>query len=140
MPALRDVVDIEATLVAYLKADAAVAALVGTRVSTELPAGFTAEARVRLFRVGGAPSPDDPAGYLDRPSVQFDCYGATREQAWDVAAATLRAALEAPAATHTGVVITGTRRTLGPTWQPDPDTDIPRYLLTAVLWTHPTGS
>lgn len=140
MPALRDVVDIEATLVAYLGADVSLTALVDDRISTELPAGFTAEARVRLFRVGGAPAAGDPAGYLDRPSVQFDCFGATREQAWDVAAESVRAVLQAPSATHTGVVVTGARRTLGPTWQPDPDTDIPRYLFTAVLWTHPTGS
>jgi hypothetical protein len=129
MPELRLLPDVESLLVTYLKADAGIAALVDQRVSTELPASFAPEGRVQLFRTGGVPDNDDIPGHLDRPSIQVNAYGETKAEAYDVAAETIRALLQAPAATHTGAVITKATRILGPTWSPDPETDTPRYLL-----------
>jgi hypothetical protein len=139
VPELRNLVDAEVLLVAYLRADSGVAALVDTRVSTELPAGFRAETRVQLFRTGGVPDPSDVAGHLDRPSIQINAFGATKGQAFMVAAETIRAVIAAPKATFAGAVVSHATRVLGPIWSPDPDTDIPRYILGVVLWIHPTA-
>lgn len=140
MPELRNLVDAERLLVTYLLADDGVAALCGTRVTTELPKTFTKQARVQIFRTGGVPDPKDVPGHLDRPTIQINAWGATKESAYDVAAETIRAILAAPKATHSGAVVTHANRLLGPVWSPDPDTDTPRYVIGAVLWIHPTGS
>lgn len=143
MPELRTIANIEGLLVTYLKADAAVAALVATRVSTELPKTFAKQNRIQLFRIGGVPDADDVPGHLDRPSLQFNAFGATRAGAFSVAAELIRAVLAAPKATFSGAVITSATRVLGPTWSPDPGTDpdpVPRYIVGMVLSVHPTGS
>lgn len=141
MPELRTTPFAEELLVAYLRADAAVAALVGTKVSTQLPKTFKAERRIQLFRTGGVPNPNDVPGHLDRPSIQLNTFGATQAEAWAVAAETIRAVLAAPAGTFPAAVVTHARRVLGPIWSPDPDSDppIPRYITGVVLWIHPTA-
>lgn len=139
MPELRFLPDVESLLVVYLKADVGVSALVATRISTELPASFQAQGRVQLFRTGGVPDDDDIPGHLDRPSIQVNAFGATKAGAWDVAAETIRALLQAPTATHTRAVITKATRVLGPTWSPDPETDVPRYLLGFTFAVHATA-
>lgn len=142
MPELRTTPFTEELLVAYLRADAGVAALVGTRVSTQLPKTFKAEKRIQLFRTGGVPDPGDVPGYLDQPAIQLNTFGATQAEAWAVAAETIRACLAAPHGSFAGAVVTHARRVLGPIWSPDPDSDppIPRYITGVVLWIHPTGS
>lgn len=138
MPETRNVIDVEAFLVAALRADASLDALLANRIGGELPADFPAdgEARVRLFRVGGAPDASDSASHLDRPSVQFDCYGSSREEAFDVAAAVERSVRALEGTKSGGVVVTRVRRNLGPVWSPDPVTNAPRYLLGAILAAH----
>lgn len=142
MPELRSIVDAEAALVAYLRADAGVAALVGTRVGTQLPKTFKAETRIQLFRTGGVPDPADVPGHLDRPSLQINTYGATKEAAFGLTAETIRAILASPRASVSGAVITHARRVLGPIWSPDPDSDppVPRYITGVVLWIHPIAT
>lgn len=142
MPDLRPIVDAEQLLIDHLLADADVAALVDTNVSAELPEDFGPQARIQLFRIGGIPNPGDVPGHLDQPSLQLNIFGATKAEAFDVAAQAIRATLAAPAATHAGAVVTGARRVLGPTWSPDPGTNPPvaRYIVGVVLSVHPDGS
>lgn len=136
MPETRNLVDVERLLVAALRADAELAAIVDTRVSTELPGSFVADQRLKLSRVGG--SDLDGAGYLDRALVQLDAYGATKGEAFEVAATALAALFRARGA-HAGAVLTRVERVSGPAWSPDPETDIPRYLATVAVTVHPTA-
>lgn len=134
-----ELLDIEAFLVARLKADTgALDTLVGQKIATDLPPSFPAhgEARLQLFRIGGPPDPGDGPGHLDRPSVQLNAYGASREQAFDVAKAALAAVLALEGTTADGVVVTRAFRNLGPTWSPDPPTGAARFLLGVVLHVH----
>jgi hypothetical protein len=131
--------DVEAFLVARLKADAgALHALVGDRISTELPKSFPGhgEKRLQLFRVGGVPDPGDGPGHLDRPSVQLNAYGTTKAEAFDVAQAALGVVLELEGTAADGIVVTRAFRNLGPTWSPDPAAGAPRYLLGVILNVH----
>ena len=143
MPDVRPLVDVEGLLVDYLEQDAGLGALVGgvgdaARVSTELPAGFVPEGRVKLVRIGGTPSGTDAAEHLDRAVVQLDGFGATKADAFDVIRAALVALRRAPSAAHVDAVVTSVDRISGPTWSPDPETDAPRYLLTVAVTVHPT--
>lgn len=141
MPELRAIVDAEEILLNHLKADTAVTALVpASRITTELPKSFTKQSRIQAFRTGGVPDEDDIPGHLDQPSLQINAFGSTKAQAHAVAAEAIRSVLAAPAATHSGAVVTHARRVLGPTWSPDPPTDTPRYIIGVILWIHPTGS
>lgn len=129
-------VDAEGLAVNWLVSSADLAEVVGDRVSTELPASFAAEARVQLFRVGGVPADDGPQ-HLDRPNLQVNAFGPTKAQAWAVAALVVRRMLAAPRGVHDQGVVTKAHRVVGPTWSPDPETDIPRYVLGFVLHVHP---
>lgn len=142
MPEQRALADVEALLVDAFEGDEHLAPLIGgpgdaARVSTELPAAFGPEARVRLFRVGGT-QPDPETGHLDRALVQLDAYGATKGEAWAVAAESLAAARRARQA-HPGAVVTAVERVSGPLWQPDPPTGVPRYVTTIAVTVHPTA-
>ena len=140
MPTIRPLVDVEALLVAWLSADAAVLALLAapTDVSPELPAGFPSAgaAFVQTFRAS-ATTVDTGTGHLERAVVQVNVYGSSREEAWDLAAQTYRAVLEAPGGDHAGAVVTNAVRITGPSWSPDPVTDAPRYALSFALTVHP---
>lgn len=145
MAAERDLVDVEALLVAHLEQDAALGALVGgtgdaARVSTELPASFppAGEARVQVFRVSSTEL-DPETGYLERAVVQAHAYGATKGEAWDVMAKTVRALRTARAAAHTGAVVTSVERVTGPAWNRDPSTGAPRYSASFAVTVHPTA-
>lgn len=136
MPEISELVDVEALLVAHLSSDAGVTAIAGDRVSTELPAGFEPEARIQLFRVGGAPL-DQVTHHLDRAVVQLNVYGASKASAFDAAREALAGLLRARSAAHPLGAVTHVERLTGPTWSPDPATDTPRYLLTVAITVHP---
>ena len=142
MPDVRAPADIESVLIAYLKTDGAVTALVpASRISAELRRQFSAEETyLQLFRTGGAPDGDDIPGHLDQPSIQINAFGGDRAEAWDLTAEVIRALTQAPAATHDGAVITRAARILGPFWSPDPDTDAPRYIFGFTFTVHPSAS
>lgn len=137
MPDLRDLVDVEKLLVAVLRADAAVGALVAARVSTELPSSFGLEERLRLVRVGGT-SLDGDSAYLDRALVDLHAFGASKRTAFVVARTSL-SALSRAVGTHPGAVVSRVERVSGPAWSPDPETDVPRYLTTVAVTVHPTA-
>lgn len=139
MPQRRDLPDIETALVPWLEDGAALNALVAGRISSpDLPAGFTAEARVRFFRAGGTPV-DSDTSRLDRALLQIDTYGADPIEAFTVAKKTI-ARLEEAAGETIGdgqdIVVTKVQRVNGPLWRPDPDTDVPGYLSQVVIFSH----
>lgn len=126
--------DIEAALIEFLSADPDLADL-QEGISTELPTNAVLP-RIRLNRAGGVTSPE---GWLDAPRVAIDCWGNTKEEAWNLASTCLPVLLTRLAGgTFEGGVITNVRSELGITWAPDPDTDKPRYTFTVVITTHPT--
>lgn len=139
MPKIRPLVDVEALTIAYLEADAAVAALVAAGdVAAELPGAFPPAGRkfVQAFR---ASATDTANGHLERVVLQVNAYGSTKVEAFDVIAKTYRALLEMPDAGHDAAVVTDTRRLTGPTWSPDPVTDAPRYTSSFAVTVHPTA-
>ena len=126
--------DIEAALIEFLSADPDLSDL-HEGISTELPAGAVLP-RIRLNRAGGVSSPE---GWLDAPRVAVDCWGNTKDQAWNLASTCLPVLLTRLAGgTFEGGVITNVRPELGITWAPDPDTDKARYTFTVIITTHPT--
>jgi hypothetical protein len=139
VPDLRDLPDVETLLVEYLKTDVALSEIVGAKVSSpDLPSSFKAEERVRFFYVGGS-SPTPDTNHVENALLQFDCYGSTAIKAFDVARKTLSALLRSPAATFAGMVVTKAQKSLGPVYDPDPDTDAPRYRLDVILTVHATA-
>lgn len=125
--------DVERTAVTWLRTRTDVTALLGQRIATEVPANPTFPL-VRLTRVGGvAPVLD----HLDAGRLQVDVWGDTKQQARDAAATVLSALItDLPGTTVDGVVVTGVVQDLGFTWQPDPDTDRPRYLFGVAVFAH----
>jgi hypothetical protein len=107
-------VNAEALLVAWLKADATVTALVAGRVSTELPASPTYPL-VTLREVTGA----ELVRYknLDEARIQVDCWADTRTAAASLARA-VRGVIEA-------------RTVIRPRWLPDTITGTPKPVYSA---------
>lgn len=135
MPELHPPVDGEALVVAHLKADPALDALgVADRISTRLPPDFTAQKRIQIERVGGLPV-DPETARVERIRIQVKGFGATKEEAYDVAAAAF-VSLRKAAKTHALGVVTAVRQDLALQWSPDPETDAPRYLFGVVLYCH----
>ncbi len=81
----------EAATVQWARARAAISGLVGTRVATELP-NDPALPFLVCTQVAGAPIPGEaPMGLW---SIQFDCYGATKDSADSLQLAVIDAAEE----------------------------------------------
>lgn len=127
--------DVEALLVNALLAHATVAAMVSTKVSTELPTTFPDGKRLKLSRIGGTPV-DEDTEYLDRPLIQLEGFGATKADAFDVTAAAMTALLSFAGKTYTEGTVTKVLRLSGPAYAQDPDTETPRYLLTVAVYVH----
>ena len=134
MPELAPLVDGEALAVAHLKADATLDALVGNRISTELPADFTPQGRLQIEGEHGLPV-DADTSHLQRVRIQVKAFGATKEQAFDVAALAY-ASLRGATGTHALAIVTRVTQYLGLRWSPDPETDNPRYLFGVILYCH----
>lgn len=130
---LRLAADVEALVTGWLRAHPDIAALVGARVVTELPAQPTWPT-LRILRVGGIA---DYPGWLDPASIQVEAWAATKESANDLARAALAALSDLPG-THAEGVVTHVTQNLGLTWAPDEATDQPRYLFGVAVYTHPT--
>lgn len=130
--AVRTLPDAELLVTGYLRAHTDVAALVGTRVSTELPPEPVFPC-VTLTRVGGVPSLPN---YLDGPRIEIVCWGVTKGSAHLVARTVEGAMLQIPGThplgTVTGVVGDG----LGLRWAPDEPDAQPRYRLLFELYIH----
>jgi hypothetical protein len=125
--------DVELLATIYLRTVGEITTLVGSRVGTSLPAEPQFPYLV-VRRYGGLPP---VPGHLDAARLQVDAWGRTKQEARYLAA-TAQAALHAmPQATHTGAVVTGVDDDLGLTWQPDPETDTPRYIVGLAVYAHP---
>lgn len=130
--------DVEGAVRALLRADTGVAALVGQRVFFGVPKNAKADdfPLVTVARVGGSQEPGPTP--VDNALVQVECWGTfTAGGNGDKAAATallnaVRSALDVtqPVTPTTGQTILGADSGTV-VWLPDPDTDRPRYVLTA---------
>lgn len=126
--------DAERLVGTYLRGHADVVALVATRVSTELPANPIYPA-VTVTRVGGVPS---LAGYLDVARLELSCWATTKAAAHTLARTVEAALLGAPAVAHALGVVTDSRQVGdGLNWNPDEETDMPRYQFVVELYIHP---
>jgi hypothetical protein len=130
---LRTLPDAELIVTTYLRGHADVAALVGTRVSTQLPPVPVLPLAI-VARVGGVPS---LSGYLDVARLELSAWAATKAAA-HLLARTLEAVMLTLPGTRPAGVVTDVRQTDdGLRWAPDPDTDTPRYQLVFEVYTHP---
>lgn len=133
--------DAEAITGTYLRADAAVAALVGSRVMGDTPRD-TSTAWVRLTQIDGAPIATSRAHHVATAWVQVDCYAGDSatggHQEASVLARTVQQSLSSMnAATHTGAVVAGVK-IAGTHRQPDLDFQPARerFLFTAEITLH----
>lgn len=131
----RDAVlpDAELLAVTILRANAALAALIGPRAYTELPANPTFPLVV-LQRIGGAPS---IRGWVDAARLQLEGYALTKHEARLVTATAQAAMHKAEGTTQPAAVIGAVDTLTGPRWVPDEPTDRPRYLIEMTINTHP---
>lgn len=130
--ALRLLPDVEALVVAYLKADASVAAIAGTRVSTKLAEAYP---RVNVTLITGR---EVVREHLDEQHLQVDAYADDKADA-NLLARTVRAVLlNAPSVPHARGVVTHVRTITPPRWLPDETAnDRPRYLAEYGITVHP---
>jgi hypothetical protein len=139
---LRTMPDAERLVSTFWRAQAEVAALVGDRVYTTLPATKTWPL-VRLQRVGGSTTPvpgSEDSLLWDVPLLQVEAYGGPKAVAWQLADVLRATAQQRLAAVHaTGwceQVVLGTTRYL-----PDPDFEParPRVVFDLTLYLRPAG-
>lgn len=119
--------NITKALVAGLKAAAPLTSIAG-KIGTKLPDNFTAEKRLRIFRVDSAPvDRGTEAGH--RPIIQIDVFGGTEDEANDLAS-TVHSVMKSFQGTKVGDVYFGeVELVAGPGWSPDPTTNIPRNIM-----------
>lgn len=126
--------NVEALVVSFLRADAAVSAIAGARgYAGALPADPTRPC-YRVTRYGGAPAIGYPL-VLDRADLQIDTWGTTHAQAHDLAAAIRDALAHRLPGKHAAGVVT--RVEFGPlSNSPDPSRDPawPRYIADVSVW------
>lgn len=135
MPTVSPLVDVEALAVAHLLDDAAVTALVGDGVSTELPLDAPLP-RIQLFRLGGNLITQETA-WLERSRLFLASWADTKAEAFDVSNAAVVSLMATPDLPHDAGVVTAADIELAPYWSPDPEDDVPRYLSTIALTVHP---
>lgn len=132
--ALRLGADAELLVITYLRAHSDVqAALGGQYVSSALPAE-PSWPWVTVQRIGGAGF--GPRGWLDVARLQVDAWADTKQNARSAAANILAALWDLPGV-HTEGVVTGVEQDLGFRWEPDPETNQPRYLFGVAVYLHP---
>jgi hypothetical protein len=139
MPLTQTLPDVETILVAYLKTVVDLTNLISTRTSTSLPASPTFPS-LRLQRIGGIPS---RLGH-DAAHIQFDCYGKTDVEAFEVARRAFKAVMEMPylAPVLSGVSITAVDPSTPISWLPDTSRQNeqgkaqPRYVMGVIVTSH----
>lgn len=137
MPETMPLVDVEALIVAHLRDDADLVALMGgdDNIGTEqralLPLPF-----LEIRRIGGSLVTPETA-HIERARLHVATWAESKPAAWDLAARTVVALLRAPEAPHALGVVTAADMELTPYWSPDPEDDTPRYLATCALTVHP---
>lgn len=132
---LRLLPDTEALTVDYLLAHTSVAALVGTRVTTELPA----EPIFPCITVSLVANEERVRKHFDAALVQVLAWGERKADA-SLLIRTTRAALhEMPDADHDRGVVTAVVTLAGPRWLPDDSVapPQPRYHCDVAVYLHP---
>ena len=128
--------DVEGAVRDHLRADADVAALVGTRVFFGVPLDSNGQVTAQLplvtiSRVGGGD--DASEAPIDQALLQIDCWAASRNkaQAHAVTSAVRKSLTEIRTAEVGSTVLFGAV-VESVIWSPDPK-DLPRYSLTALV-------
>lgn len=126
--------DVEALVREYLAGHASVSALVGSRVSTELPSG-TGQALTILLVTGEEIVRD----HLDEQIVQLSAWGGTKAEANLLVRTAWAVLLAAPDSDHARGVVTHVRTVAPPRWLPDDSlTPVrPRYVTDMGVFAHP---
>lgn len=120
-------VDGEQLLITFLAGRPAVTAFAAAnRIGTDLAAGQAATIRVSLVTT------DLQEHWLAVQTINVECWGGTRAEARDLAF-TVVAELAEIRSDH----VSGYDVTLGPSYNPDPTSNRPRYLFDVDLMTHP---
>ena len=136
MSEFRELVDVDAMLVTYLKNAPELAELGRDRISTDLPTTWGLQAddksRVQIYRSGGGRiSP-----WIERPLIDLRVYGSTWQDAFELIAKVdlaLQAIVKRPLSRG---IVSEVQLLTGPVYRKDEDTDIPRYLSSYAMVTH----
>jgi hypothetical protein len=112
--------DLDATLIAFLKAHADLTPLHAARVATKLAAGTNTS--IRIANIGGTM----PWPWLWRAEYQAECWGGTEVQALELARTVCAVIYELPA---TSDFIVSAIVTLSPYSSPDPVSNRARYIV-----------
>lgn len=133
---VRVLPSIETLVVAYLKASPDVAALVGTRIGTQLYAG--ADPAIWLSLVTGD---ERFRNHLVAPVLDVRSYGGSKGDA-DLLARTVHAVMHDMPGVHASGVVTGVVALTLPFWMPDEgfEPPRPRYIGTYQAVLHPLPS
>jgi hypothetical protein len=140
MPPLQLLPDVEKLVARFLRTQSDVNALVSGRVYTDRQ-GLSRPIYpyVIVTRLGG---PRDYPHWKDEARLQLEAWFRDGDKPRTLAViATVEAALWLLPGLHDEGVVTGVQ-TAGPQWLPDSTSTpaIPRYLLNATVWSHPTPS
>lgn len=122
--------DAELVLVAWLHD-----AFPDARVVTETPANLQDVLPcIRVTRFGGA---DEEVSTFDNPTLDFDCYAATRADARSLAYA-VRSSIrnDLPGQTRAGAFASRSRTLAGPVFTPYDDTTLRRFTYSAQIRLH----
>ena len=136
---IGEVTDLEAVLVDHLLADDDVAALVDDRVSGDLAPNVSLELPyVTVARLPGI-SVDRATAHLERARIDVKAWADPDawETAFDVINAVGIALFAAPESDHAGAVVTAVEYEQTPWRNPDPETDLARYLALFAVFAHP---
>lgn len=131
---LRLMPDVEALVGDYYRGHASITALVGTRVSTTVPAQGTDGLQLTLVTGN-----EIVRTHLDEQIIDVAAWDTTKEQA-NLLIRTARAVLlEASRADHVRGVVTHVRTVITPRWLPDDSVNPPRprYVGTFGVFVHP---
>ena len=130
--------DVERMVSNYLRSKTEVTDLVGTNVYTVVPKDPTGKfPLVRITRVSGAPLFSRPLR-VDQARIQIDCWGGSKQLAWQTAATIAALLSEDFLGTHTEGVVNDVQIG-GLLDQPDTtyDPPQPRWLFDAVITARP---
>jgi hypothetical protein len=134
-------VDIEKLIFDALAANGPVFDLIDDRISAILPADLDTPKGNRLpwlqvFRIAGTYA--DPAtSWLENARIQVSAWAATPPEAFELAQAATIAILDLPHNNYDDGVVSFTNIDATAYWAPDPDTALPRYIITATVGSHP---
>ena len=132
--------DVERIVSRYLREQPDVAALVGERVYTAIPADVGGAPFALVQRIGGTPPFSRPL-VLDQAGLQLDAWGGGKLQAWTLAETIRQALVELPGERY-GAVVSGVEFGGPLRWEPDGTykPPRPRYLIDVFVYAKPPAA